>query len=163
MLTDELADVWTDCSVTISIQQKGNRRPLSVTSRAESLLVVGDISAQANAAPEAEPQRKKCVSECSENRIMRDALEPVLALVKTLPREELPRLLGDLTEISATAGARLTSSVVESHPNEMLDVEETARRMGVSKDYLYRHQRKFSFARRIGHAVAGDENGSNCT
>jgi hypothetical protein len=74
---------------------------------------------------------------------MRDALEPVLALAKNLPREELPRLLGDLAEISATANVRLTSSVVESRPDEMLDVEETARRMGVSKDYLYRHQRKF--------------------
>jgi hypothetical protein len=38
---------------------------------------------------------------------MRDALEPVLALAKNVPREELPRLLGDLAEISATANARL--------------------------------------------------------
>jgi excisionase family DNA binding protein len=84
---------------------------------------------------------------------MRDSIESVLNLARSLPREELPRLLGDLAEISATASARLSSSVVESRPDELLDVEETARRMGVSKDYLYRHQGKFSFARRIGRKL----------
>lgn len=84
---------------------------------------------------------------------MRDSLESVLDMAKSLPREELPRLLGDLAEISATASARLTCSVVEARPDEMLDVEEAARRMGVSKDYLYRHQGKFSFARRIGRKL----------
>ena len=90
---------------------------------------------------------------------MRDALESVLTLAKNLPREELPRLLGDLTEISATASARLTTFVVESRPNEMLDVDEAARRMGVSKDYLYRHQRKFPFARRIGRKLLFSSSG----
>ena len=84
---------------------------------------------------------------------MRDSFESVLNLARSLPREELPRLLGDLAEISATASARLSGSVVESRPDELLDVEETARRMGVSKDYLYRHQGKFPFARRIGRKL----------
>jgi excisionase family DNA binding protein len=84
---------------------------------------------------------------------MRDSIESVLNLARSLPREELPRLLGDLAEISATASARLSGSVVESRPDELLDVEETARRMGVSKDYLYRHQGKFPFARRIGRKL----------
>jgi excisionase family DNA binding protein len=90
---------------------------------------------------------------------MRDALEAVLSLARSLPREELPRLLGDLAEISATASARLSSSVVESRPDELLDVEETARRMGVSKDYLYRHQGKFPFARRIGRKLLFSSSG----
>jgi excisionase family DNA binding protein len=90
---------------------------------------------------------------------MRDALEAVLNLARSLPREELPRLLGDLAEISATASARLSSAVVESRPDELLDVEETARRMGVSKDYLYRHQRKFPFARRIGRKLLFSSSG----
>lgn len=84
---------------------------------------------------------------------MRDSLESVLDMARSLPREDLPRLLGDLAEISATANARLTSSVVETRSDEMLDVEESARRMGVSKDYLYRHQKKFTFARRIGRKL----------
>jgi excisionase family DNA binding protein len=90
---------------------------------------------------------------------MRDELEAVLNLARSLPREELPRLLGDLAEISATASARLSSAVVESRPDELLDVEETARRMGVSKDYLYRHQRKFPFARRIGRKLLFSSSG----
>jgi excisionase family DNA binding protein len=84
---------------------------------------------------------------------MRDALESVLALAKNLPREELPRLLGDLAEISATANARLTILPVEAVHDELVDIEETARRLGVSKDYLYRHQGKFPFARRIGRKL----------
>jgi excisionase family DNA binding protein len=84
---------------------------------------------------------------------MRDTLEPVLSLAKNLPREELPRLLGDLAEISATASARLSISVTETQEDELLDVDETARRMGVSKDYLYRHQGKFRFTRRIGRKL----------
>ena len=90
---------------------------------------------------------------------MRDSLESFLNLARSLPCEELPRLLGDLAEISATASARLSSSVVESQPDELLDVEETARRMGVSKDYLYRHQRKFPFARRIGRKLLFSSSG----
>jgi excisionase family DNA binding protein len=84
---------------------------------------------------------------------MRDSLESALTLARNLPQDELPRLLGDLAEISATATARLVSSVVEARPDQMLDVEEAARRMGVSKDYLYRHQKKFTFARRIGRKL----------
>jgi excisionase family DNA binding protein len=84
---------------------------------------------------------------------MRDSLESVLTLARSLPNEDLPRLLGDLAEISATASARLASPVVEARPDEMLDVEEAARRMGFSKDYLYRHQRKFPFARKIGRKL----------
>jgi excisionase family DNA binding protein len=90
---------------------------------------------------------------------MRDSIESVLNLARSLPREELPRLLGDLAEISATASARLSSAVVESRPDELLDVEETARRIGISKDYLYRHQRKFPFARRIGRKLLFSSSG----
>jgi hypothetical protein len=67
---------------------------------------------------------------------MRDSFESVLNLARSLPREELPRLLGDLAEISATASARLSSAVVESRPDELLDVRATAKRLGVSEDYL---------------------------
>jgi hypothetical protein len=84
---------------------------------------------------------------------MRDIMEPVLALAKSLPREELPRLLGDLAEVSATANARLAHPVVEARPDELLNVEETARRMGVSKDFLYRNSRRYPFTRRQGRKL----------
>jgi|SRR5208283_2741237 len=84
---------------------------------------------------------------------MRDALEPVLALAKDLPREELPRLLGDLAEISATANARLTIPGIEARPDELLDVEQASKRLGVSKDYLYRAHGRLPFTRRQGRKL----------
>jgi hypothetical protein len=84
---------------------------------------------------------------------MRDALEPVLALARNLSREDLPRLLGDLAEISATANARLTGSTIDARPDELLDVKGTARRMGVSKDFLYRNWRRYPFTRRQGRKL----------
>jgi len=84
---------------------------------------------------------------------MRDALEPVLDLAKKLPREELPRLLGDLAEISATAHARLASPSVEARPDELMSVERTAHRLGVSKDFLYRNSERYPFTRRQGRKL----------
>src|ERR1700722_7035654 len=92
---------------------------------------------------------------------MRDALEPVLAMAKNLPREELPRLLGELAEISATANARLAIHVVESRPDELLNGDQTARRMGVSKDYLYRNFRRYPFTRRQGRKLLFSSTGSD--
>jgi hypothetical protein len=81
---------------------------------------------------------------------MRDSLESVLNLARSLPREELPRLLGDLAEISATANARLASHTVEARPDELLDIAQASARLRMSKDYLYRHWQRLPFARREG-------------
>jgi excisionase family DNA binding protein len=62
-------------------------------------------------------------------------------------------LIGELAEISATATARLLAPAVEACEERMIDVEETAGRMGVSKDYLYRHHRRLPFARRVGRKL----------
>jgi excisionase family DNA binding protein len=84
---------------------------------------------------------------------MRPELQSALVQARTLAPEELPRLLGDLEEIRATALARLASPAAESRPDEMLDVEQAAVRMNLSKDYLYRHHKRFPFARRIGRKL----------
>jgi hypothetical protein len=81
---------------------------------------------------------------------MRKELEGALALAKSLDPAELPRLLGELAEISARAQARLMAPAVEARPDESLSVGETAKRMGVSESYLYHHRKKFKFARREG-------------
>ena len=82
---------------------------------------------------------------------MRAELQDVLTAVKELPPEQLPRLLGELEEIRCTAIARLSAPApVQSQPDELLDVAEAARRLGLSRDYLYRHSREFPFTRRIG-------------
>lgn len=85
---------------------------------------------------------------------MRSELESTLTAARTLSLEDLPRLLGELEEIRATALARLTSPKHESvMPDSLLDVDEAAARLGVSPHYLYRNHRCFPFTRRMGRSL----------
>jgi excisionase family DNA binding protein len=86
---------------------------------------------------------------------MRDELHAALGLARELTPEELPRLLGDLEEVRCTAIARLTAVAPKSSPerDELLNVAEACRRLNVSKDYLYRHHREFTFTRRVGRKL----------
>ena len=86
---------------------------------------------------------------------MRRELEMTLNAVRTILPEELPRLLGELEEIRATALARLTSAPVAntSLPDSLLPVDEAAVRLGVSRHYLYRNHQHFSFTRRMGRSL----------
>ena len=86
---------------------------------------------------------------------MREELQNVLRAVRELPVEQLPRLLGDLEEIRVTAMARLTSPAPTQaqRADELLVVTEAARRLGLSKDYLYRHSHEFPFTRRVGRKL----------
>lgn len=82
---------------------------------------------------------------------MRAELQHVLTAAKELPAEDLPRLLGELEEIRCTAIARLTAPATTApQSDELLDVDEAARRLGTSKDYLYRHHARLPFTRRMG-------------
>jgi len=83
---------------------------------------------------------------------MRHDLQSVLALAKTLLPEELPEFLGELEHVRVTALARITTPAVE-RLDELLDVEETARRMNVSTNYLYHAHRTLPFARRVGRKL----------
>ena len=85
---------------------------------------------------------------------MRDDLKLVLAQARTAALEELPRLLGDLEEVRATALARLTApQPAQVQADELIDVSEAANRLGVSPDYLYRNHGRFSFTRRAGRKL----------
>jgi excisionase family DNA binding protein len=85
---------------------------------------------------------------------VRAELQHVLTAAKELPAEELPRLLGELEEIRCTAMARLAAPVsTPLQSDELLDVDEAARRLGTSKDYLYRHHANLPFARRMGRSL----------
>ncbi len=87
---------------------------------------------------------------------MRQELQLVLTTVRQGPVEDLPRLLGELREVEAAAMVRLMVPAQSSnggvgghHADEqLLDVEETAKRLTVSEDYLYRHWKKLPFARK---------------
>jgi excisionase family DNA binding protein len=85
---------------------------------------------------------------------VRDELQGALVAARELPQEELPKLLGELEEIRCTAMARLNASAPALPlPDELLDVDEAARRLGMSKDYLYRHAESFPFTRRVGRSL----------
>jgi excisionase family DNA binding protein len=82
---------------------------------------------------------------------MNSQLEPVLQAARTLPPAELPRLLGDLEEVKATALARLSAPAPALPADELLSVKQAAQKLGCSRDFLYRG--KFPFARRLGRKL----------
>jgi excisionase family DNA binding protein len=84
---------------------------------------------------------------------MQSELQFVLLAVTEMPIGELPRLLGQIEEIRVTAMARLTAPAPSPQADELLDVDEAARRLGLSKDYLYRNHASFPFTRRIGRRL----------
>jgi len=84
---------------------------------------------------------------------MRQELENALRLARELHREELPRLLGDLEEIRATATARLTTPSAPTEPDGLLDVNEAAGMLRVSTDYLYHNHKRYPFTWHIGERL----------
>lgn len=80
-------------------------------------------------------------------------LQTLLGRAKQLPLEDIPRFLGDLEEIKATAMARLVSPGPLPQRDELIDVANAAKRLGVSEDYLYRHHSSYPFTRREGRKL----------
>src|SRR6516165_5686457 len=81
---------------------------------------------------------------------MRPDLQNALTAARELPPEELPRLLGELEEIRATALARLSRPPAPAQEDYLLSVEEAATRLGSSADYVYHHHAEWPFTRRVG-------------
>jgi predicted DNA-binding transcriptional regulator AlpA len=84
------------------------------------------------------------------------------SLVAGTPAPELPQLIGDLEAARAAAWARLTAAAADKAPDvrgqqaRNLDVAEAAKRLGISRDWLYRHASELPFALRIGRRVVFD-------
>ena len=75
---------------------------------------------------------------------------------RELPAEELPDFIGRLESAKAVAWARLmtlTPASVPQEHDELLSVEVAAERLGISKDYLYRHHSQYPFTRRQGRKL----------
>ena len=78
----------------------------------------------------------------------------LLKVARELPADELPEFIGELERVKAAAWARLTApAAIRQEHDELVDVDRAAERLGVSKDYLYRHHREYSFARRQGRKL----------
>ena len=78
--------------------------------------------------------------------------------------EELPALIGALEAAKATAWARLTAPPLkvaerETTQDRNLNAAEAARRLGMSRDWLYRNAPRLPFAVRIGRRVLFDSAG----
>ena len=59
--------------------------------------------------------------------------------------------IGALQPILIGRLASLGSDHKESKSDTLLNVEEASERLGVSKDWLYRHAKELPFTKRIGH------------
>ena len=83
---------------------------------------------------------------------MRDKLRNLLIAALALPSEEMAGLLGEVEEFKLKAMMRLATPALAkvSVYDELLDVEEAARRLGVTVDHLYRHSADYAFTRKIG-------------
>ena len=81
---------------------------------------------------------------------MRPTLQSALNEARDLSAEELPRLLGDLEEVRATAQARLLAPPSQAVPDEWLDVTEAAALLKVSESYLYHKGAGLPFAKHFG-------------
>jgi excisionase family DNA binding protein len=82
-------------------------------------------------------------------------LDAVLKIARSTNAEDLPRFLGDLETVRAVAWQRLSTPTprVQQSTEEMVDVHEAARRLGVSTKYLYTNQSRFHFTRHLGRRV----------
>jgi predicted DNA-binding transcriptional regulator AlpA len=84
------------------------------------------------------------------------------SLVAATPAPELPQLIGALEAARAAAWVRLTApttnqtSEAADQEARNLDVAEAAKRLGMSRDWLYRHASELPFAVRIGRRVVFD-------
>ena len=84
---------------------------------------------------------------------MRAELQFVLKSIAGMDRDQLPELLGELEVIRATCQIKLSTSVPVTAHVELLTVDAAAERLGVSTDYLYRHQDTLPFSRRMGRKL----------
>jgi len=72
-----------------------------------------------------------------------------------LPLEVIPAMLGELEQLKAALWLRLSvpqngRGESSSSGDRLLDVEETARKLGMTKDYLYRNSNDLPFSVRVG-------------
>lgn len=90
---------------------------------------------------------------CSEDNPMRVELQPVLIAARTIPPEELPEWLGQIEQIRVTALARLTAPAAIERSDELLTVEQAAKRLELSASFLYRNHARLPFTRRMGRSL----------
>lgn len=102
------------------------------------------------------------VDRAAQTSAVRRELELAISAARTLPVEQLARLIADLEEIRVIALARLTTPAPISKADELVGIEEAARRLNMSTAYLYRHHSQLPFARHIGRRLLFSSTGIDC-
>ena len=83
--------------------------------------------------------------------------------VSALPLEAVPVMRGKLAELDTLLQMRVAMAQsngqdrTHADGDRLLDAKETARRMGVSLDYIYKHAEEFPFAVKEGRRVLFSE------
>jgi hypothetical protein len=94
-------------------------------------------------------------------------LRQLTITIASAPAAELPRMLWRLRELEATALARMyavpSSTEKSREPEQLLDIAESAKRLNVSEDYLYRHWKKLPFAHKYDWGLRFSARGSTNT
>jgi excisionase family DNA binding protein len=83
-------------------------------------------------------------------------LKTIKTAIAELPQEKLPALIGELEFLKALALVRLARPPVQTTTqihDELIGVAEASRRLGLSRDYLYRHKGQFAFTRHQGRKL----------
>lgn len=75
--------------------------------------------------------------------------------IRAADAHELPAIVGELEALKAVAWSRMIAPPRERDEGADLNVsaDEAARRLGLSKDYLYRHADELPFTVKIGRRV----------
>jgi hypothetical protein len=84
---------------------------------------------------------------------VRAELQLALQEARQLDPAELPRLLGELEEVRATALARLTTPAPTPVSDQLLPISAAAKRLSLSRAYLYENADRLPFTRRIGRRL----------
>lgn len=85
--------------------------------------------------------------------------------VSALPPEAIPNLRGELAKLDTLLLMRVSLAYFNgagercSEGDRLLDVNEAARKLGKSKDFLYRHAVKYPFTVRDGRSLRFSEQG----
>jgi predicted DNA-binding transcriptional regulator AlpA len=89
---------------------------------------------------------------------MREQLASLVASASD-SNDNLLALYGELETAKAAVWLKLAVPSPIQAPDHLLSIDEAARRLGSSIDYLYRHKDNYPFTRRNGRAVRFSSNG----
>lgn len=101
-----------------------------------------------------------CASARGEDR--RKMNLPDLKDFEQIPTEQIPAVLLHLSAIQTALTVRLIASpsgAPSPADDHLLDIEEAAERLGITKDWLYRRSAKLPFTVRMGNRLRFSSNG----